>query len=592
MNINQFKVITERTTMHIQRIKITPTENNQIIYARRIQTSVTSKRISDTNIENKIFTKLPKTTAETDVHTNSNKNKIIPKETPITMQAESISIQIKHMVPKTPEKRNVSPTYLNKQPQIFIPSSSKKIKKFWETHFESSSWTQKINKDLIFEVFKQTVYYRGESKEYFNIISGNIAKSTKTCYLIKPKSELATMHLLSLPESSASTNKNENSKQSLIFFDLVNIRGLLTKKSSLSMSNKCPFLYDLVDAKCGSHIIAITETWLTKNHYDAEILKTFTNYNLSRADRLVATAFKQTTENDDDDDDDTLLKKNGGCLLLTTPDIITKDVLRFSNGNCELLISELPSFHMSILLLYRPSGMNFNPKKFKEAFDKIKQYLLQNDEKDYPSKVIMTGDFNFPPPLVEWIEENNMVFAEYTEGSSGEKVILQDLLTTADDYGLYQIVTKPTRKNNILDLVFTNEPSLFSSLSITVIEPVSDHNIVHFDIKPHSMHPINPTTPTPPGKIESDLSNYNFKGSDHNKIKEEMNKKNWNEIISADVKVEDLHRKFLNALLDIAVKAGVQKFNRNGAKAGTKPEITKLIAERDRLNNSLNQKYI
>ena len=232
----------------------------------------------------------------------------------------------------------------------------------------------------------------------------------------------------------------------------------------------------------------------------------------------------------------TLLKKNGGCLLLTTPDIIQKEVSRFSNGNCELLISELPSIHTSVLLLYRPSGMNFNPKKFKEAFDKIKQYLLQNANKDHPLKIIMTGDFNFPPSLVEWIEEDNTAIAEYTEGSSGEKVILQEVLTTADDYGLHQIVTKATRKNNILDLVFTNEPSFFSNFSTTVIEPISDHNIVHFDFKPYIKDAPNSSKPTPSSeKIESELSKYNFKGSDHNKIREEIGKKNWDEIINLDV---------------------------------------------------------
>ena len=114
------------------------------------------------------------------------------------------------------------------------------------------------------------------------------------------------MHTSSLPESPTSISNNGNSKQSLISFDLVNIRGLLTKKTSSSISNKCPFLYDSVDAQLGNHILAITETWLTKNHYDAEILKTFKNYNLLRADRLVATELNKKTENDNDNNDDTL----------------------------------------------------------------------------------------------------------------------------------------------------------------------------------------------------------------------------------------------------------------------------------------------
>ena len=91
MDINQFKAITKRTTMQNQIIKITPTCNSQKVYARQNQTTGTSKRISDTNIENIIPPKLPKTTASTHTYTNFSKNIIIPKEAHITMQAESTS---------------------------------------------------------------------------------------------------------------------------------------------------------------------------------------------------------------------------------------------------------------------------------------------------------------------------------------------------------------------------------------------------------------------------------------------------------------------------------------------------------------------
>ena len=44
------------------------------------------------------------------------------------------------------------------------------------------------------------------------------------------------------------------------------------------------------------------------------------------------------------------------------------------------------------------------------------------------------------------------------------------------DNNLEQIVTEPTRENNILDLCFTNNPGLVQNLEV---EPgISDHNMV------------------------------------------------------------------------------------------------------------------
>ena len=50
------------------------------------------------------------------------------------------------------------------------------------------------------------------------------------------------------------------------------------------------------------------------------------------------------------------------------------------------------------------------------------------------------------------------------------------LLATTCDYGLTQLVTKPTRLDNTLDLFFTDHPSQITDIS--VLPGMSDHNIV------------------------------------------------------------------------------------------------------------------
>ena len=48
------------------------------------------------------------------------------------------------------------------------------------------------------------------------------------------------------------------------------------------------------------------------------------------------------------------------------------------------------------------------------------------------------------------------------------------------DYNLHQVVTSPTRENNILDLVFTNVPFLVQNASI--LPGLSDHDMVSVEI--------------------------------------------------------------------------------------------------------------
>ena len=52
----------------------------------------------------------------------------------------------------------------------------------------------------------------------------------------------------------------------------------------------------------------------------------------------------------------------------------------------------------------------------------------------------------------------------------------QDFVSTTNDNCLVQMVSKPTRDNNILDLCLTNNPTLVDNV---IIEPgISDHETV------------------------------------------------------------------------------------------------------------------
>jgi len=72
--------------------------------------------------------------------------------------------------------------------------------------------------------------------------------------------------------------------------------------------------------------------------------------------------------------------------------------------------------------------------------------------------IILTGDFNFP--FIEW-KTSGVGACSWTMkpgiyGSEDEKSQFHKLMEVSDKYHLVQAIEEPTRKDNTLDLVFTN----------------------------------------------------------------------------------------------------------------------------------------
>lgn len=82
----------------------------------------------------------------------------------------------------------------------------------------------------------------------------------------------------------------------------------------------------------------------------------------------------------------------------------------------------------------------------------------------------MTGDFNFPNIL--W-ENTTQPYLKITE---------KCFYNFVKDMGLIQLVKTPTRKNNILDLIITDQNNMISNVEVIAPFSFSDHNSVKFSI--------------------------------------------------------------------------------------------------------------
>ena len=295
------------------------------------------------------------------------------------------------------------------------------------------------------------------------------------------------------------------------------------------------------------HIIALTETWLQKKqHYDAEVLDKLPNYRIFRSDRV--------TVQNPEKDDPAALASRGGCAILTSPDIIAESALSFSNKNCELEIVECSEFSLSIITVYRPAHSNFSLEKFREIIGKIDAYLSDNAAKPNGLDIILTGDFNFPANIVEWIPTDNGLKPNRKSGTCDEKIAFGMLNDLANQFNMEQLVDRPTRGTATLDLVFSNIPELFSSCSTISLAKVSDHDLIHFSVENSNIHQL----PSQNAANQPEITKFNFLRANVPRVTQSLESTNWN-IINANT-LENANKLFVDAITQAASISGVPKY--------------------------------
>ena len=195
---------------------------------------------------------------------------------------------------------------------------------------------------VLYEFLTINLFTSGNSKQ----LSVTCKPKSFGCYvkhqLIREQKKRVNEHQTH-KEKETTSSTDESLKPVELF--LVNIHGLVTNEK-----NKCAFLKEITSTSdTQSKRIGITETW-GKKHFDGEYLKAFKDYNITKKDRDTS---KAAVEDDS-------LSKNGGVMLLTSKDIPQTPITEFSNGNCELVIAEMPTINTVGIVFYRPSGISRN----------------------------------------------------------------------------------------------------------------------------------------------------------------------------------------------------------------------------------------
>ena len=160
-------------------------------------------------------------------------------------------------------------------------------------------------------------------------------------------------------------------------------------------------------------------------------------------------------------------------------------------------------------------------------------------------------------------------------------------LELTEEYLLNQIISKPTRGDNILDLAFTYVTSDLVDCTITCTKTMSDHNIIEMQF-PQLEHPEDPETTNlgPDENLQPELCDLNFFKADWTEIKNKLSTVNWREMMR-NLDADNLLSTMMSAVKEIVIQHTTRKRKCKKVKSSYFKERRALWRKRLRLIKSL-----
>ena len=154
----------------------------------------------------------------------------------------------------------------------------------------------------------------------------------------------------------------------------------------------------------------------------------------------------------------------GGVFILIHQNLVSMETPQFVT-DCEITWAKIHLKGCKELYI----STFYMPHRNIPDLNALDTSLLKVNEKGN-RHMILCGDFNCPD--IDW--KNHQ-----TSNGADDRLVQEKLVDIAQTHSLTQLQKEPTRYNNILDLTFTNNPSLIKSC--TVVPGISDHSAVVID---------------------------------------------------------------------------------------------------------------
>ena len=299
-----------------------------------------------------------------------------------------------------------------------------------------------------------------------------------------------------------------------------------------------------------AQIICLTESHLNIEILDAEI--NMSGFIIFRADRLLTT--------------------KGGVIVYINKEIAAsaKILKSGSIGLIEYICIYLLEFNLMVITMYR--SPDSDSASLKTAIEEIDE-AISSIAPMYPT-IMLNGDFNYPQ-----LKFRQGIVENVTTGGSGSGI----LVNFVNKHHLIQLIDKPTRNNNILDLMFTNDDNLLTGFETHVTKEISDHLLITADTI---------ICPKNQKRTEEEIDPNSLRGlnffsdkTEWEKINQELKDANYEEIYNErdiDCRFEKLNQK----ILDICKKY-VPARKKKKKKHEIPPDRRKLMHKREKLEDKL-----
>ena len=212
---------------------------------------------------------------------------------------------------------------------------------------------------------------------------------------------------------------------------------------------------------------------------------------------------------------DRLNRDRGGALMYIHNDFPVTNFHNYDDSTCEAIICNIDSLNTIVASVYRP------PETDNESFRKVINFLqlhINSQTRNKHKNILVTGDFNLPH--LTWSDNPPTQYA-----TTNNRECTETLLSFMDQNFMSQYINKPTRVNNILDLVITNDINLIKQVEVNDTE-LSDHRMI--TIKSSFKQEDKPV----PRKVFAPhtFRNLNLYKADYEKLSEHLETIQWDEL--------------------------------------------------------------
>ena len=156
-------------------------------------------------------------------------------------------------------------------------------------------------------------------------------------------------------------------------------------------------------------------------------------------------------------------KRSGGVFILVRNSLICTEQPQFQT-NCEILWVKIE------ITGGRPLFVGAYYRRVEDDLESLREFQDSVSRvREHSDNVWVLGDFNLP--MLSWPESSPEM-----KPDCSHKQVYDFFLSTIADYNFTQVVTEPTRKDNILDLFLTTNPTLINKVNCS--PGLGDHDVV------------------------------------------------------------------------------------------------------------------